>query len=51
MKAFYVVVDVGKIGKKHKELLKLKNERSQKGLPTSEVIFIDGFIKASASKL
>jgi hypothetical protein len=51
MKAFYVVVDIGKLGKKGKQILKLKSEKEQKGLPTSDVVFIDGSIKTSASKL
>jgi hypothetical protein len=51
MKAFYVVVDVGKLGKKGEQILKLKNRKEQEGFPTSSVVFIDGSIKASASKL
>lgn len=51
MRATYVVIDVGKMGKKDKELLKLQGTRKKEGLPASEVVFIDGFVKASASKL
>lgn len=51
MRAIYLVIDVGKMGKKHKHISKLKSEQLKKGLPTSEVNFIDGSIKPSASKL
>ncbi|MCS6287298.1 MAG: hypothetical protein H8K08_17925 [Nitrospira sp.] len=50
-RATYVVIDVGKMGKKDKEILKLKGARKKEGLPASEIVFIDGAIKASASKL
>lgn len=51
MRATYVVIDVGKMGKKDKEILKLQGARKKEGLPASEIVFIDGFVKASASKL
>jgi hypothetical protein len=50
-KGVYVVIDVGGIGKKDQTILKIKNERTAKGLPASEVVFVDGNAKASASKL
>jgi hypothetical protein len=51
MRATYVVIDVGKMGKKDKEILKLQGTHKKEGLPASEIVFIDGFVKASASKL
>ncbi|TKB62153.1 MAG: hypothetical protein E8D48_08060 [Nitrospira sp.] len=51
MRATYVVIDVGKMGKKDKEILKLQGVRKKEGFPASEIVFIDGFVKASASKL
>lgn len=51
IRATYVVIDVGKMGKKDKEIVKLQGTRTREGLPASEIIFIDGFVKASASKL
>jgi hypothetical protein len=51
MRATYVVIDVGKMGKKYKEILKLQEKHKKEGLPASEMVFIDGFVKASASKL
>lgn len=50
MRAFYVVVDVGRMGKKDERLVKIKNNASSKGEPLSELVFVDGTIKASASK-
>lgn len=50
MRAFYVVVDVGRMGKKDERLVKVKNDASSKGEPLSELVFVDGTIKASASK-
>jgi hypothetical protein len=51
IRATYVVIDVGKIGKKDKEILKLQSARKREGLPASEIVFIDGSVKVSASKL
>jgi hypothetical protein len=48
--AFYVVIDVGKMGKKDEQLLKIKNNASKNGEPLSEIIFIDGTLKQSASR-
>jgi hypothetical protein len=50
-KGVYVVIDVGGIGKKDKELLKIKNDQAARGEPTSEIVFIDGSKRRSASKL
>ncbi len=51
MRATYIVINVGKMGKKDKEILKLHRARKKEGLPASEIVLIDGSIKASASKL
>jgi hypothetical protein len=50
-KAYYVVVDVGQMGEKAKMLLSTKNEAVARGETTSPVMFVDGSLKASASKL
>lgn len=50
MRAFYVVIDVGRMGKKDDRLVKVRNEASSRGEPLSELVFVDGTLKASASK-
>jgi hypothetical protein len=50
-KGVYVLIDVGGIGKKDKELLKIKNANATRGEPVSEIVFIDGNKRRSASKL
>ena len=50
-KGVYVVIDVGGMGRKDKELLKLKNDKAAQGEPTSEIVFVDGSRRRSASKL
>jgi hypothetical protein len=50
-KGVYVVIDVGGMGKKDKDLLKVKNEQAARGEPTSDIVFIDGSKRRSASKL
>lgn len=50
MRAIYLVIDVGRMGRKDKELIKIKNEAATKGDPLSHLGFIDGTIKPSASK-
>ncbi|MDL1871873.1 hypothetical protein FBR05_06680 [Deltaproteobacteria bacterium PRO3] len=51
MKGIYIVIDVGRMGKKDEQLIKLKNEQTEHKLPASEIVFIDGQIKESASRL
>lgn len=48
---FYVVVDVGNMGKKDERLLNTKNAAAARGEKTSPIIFVDGSRRASASKL
>ena len=50
-KGVYIVIDVGAMGNKDKELLKRKNERLARHEPASEVVFVDGKMRKSASKL
>jgi len=49
-RAVYLVIDVGRIGKKDKTLVELRNERTRKGGLASDLVFVDGLIHASASK-
>ena len=49
-KAIFVVIDVGKMGKKDENLIKLRNQKSSEGLLLSDLIFVDGLIKPTASK-
>lgn len=48
---FYVVIDVGRIGEKGENLLALKNAAAGRGDKTSEIVFVNGHRKPSASKL
>jgi len=50
MKAIYLVIDVGKMGSKEKVLTKLRNEAHKRNEPLSDLEFVDGTIKPSASK-
>lgn len=51
MYGLYVVVDVGRMGRKDKGLLAAKNEAAREGESVSEIIFVDGTRKKSASLL
>ena len=51
MRMVYIVIDIGKMGKKNQRIWKLRNDMLGKGLPASEIFIIDGEIKPSASKL
>lgn len=51
MMAMYIVIDVGNMGKKDERVIKMKNYRAKEGSPISDIVFIDGFKKESASKL
>jgi hypothetical protein len=48
---YYVVIDVGKMGKKARLLQALKNKAAGEGARVSPIVFIDGIRKPSASKL
>ncbi|MFV1985420.1 MAG: hypothetical protein ACC657_17865 [Thiohalomonadales bacterium] len=49
MKAIYLVIDVGSMGKKDERIIKKKNEAAKNGDPLSDIEFIDGLVKPSAS--
>lgn len=49
MRAIYLVIDVGSMGKKDKRLIEIKNEASKQGDPLSDIEFVDGVLKSSAS--
>jgi hypothetical protein len=51
VKGYYVVVDVGQMGNKAKELIDTKNAAATRHEVTSPVIFVDGSRRVSASKL
>jgi hypothetical protein len=51
LSAFYVVVDVGRMGEKDKRLIEIKNAANREGEETSPITFIDGSRRVSASKL
>jgi hypothetical protein len=49
-RAIFLVIDVGSMGTKDERLLALKNKKASEGHRVSEVIFVDGMIKPTASK-
>lgn len=51
IKGYYVVIDVGQMGDKAKNLIALKNGAASRGELTSSITIIDGIRRASASKL
>jgi hypothetical protein len=50
MKAIYLVIDVGRMGRKEKDLTQLRNAAERSGQPLSQLEFVDGLLKPSASK-
>lgn len=50
-RGFYVVIDVGGMGKKDEQLIEAQNRERGSGRRISEIVFIDGSRRASASKL
>jgi hypothetical protein len=50
MRAIYLVIDVGRMGKKDEALVELRNDARQKGEPFSDLEFVDGMSKPSASR-
>lgn len=48
--ATYLVIDVGRMGKKDDRLIKERNEAIKRGEPVSELEFVDGTLKPSPSK-
>jgi hypothetical protein len=49
-RAIYLVLDVGKMGDKEKDLIAIKNRLSKQRKPVSDLEFVDGTIKPTASK-
>jgi len=49
-RAFYVVIDVGGMGKKLERLTEVRNAAQANGRPLSDLVVVDGTLKASASK-
>jgi hypothetical protein len=50
MRATYIVIDVGRMGTKDQKILKIRDGNRASGKPTSDIIFVDGSVKPSASK-
>jgi hypothetical protein len=50
MKAIYLVIDVGRMGRKGSDLMQLRADAQKRGEPLSELEFVDGSLKPSASK-
>src|SRR3989338_9844764 len=48
-KGIFVVIDIGKMGKKSERIWKIRNDMLGKGHPASEIFVINGKIKPSAS--
>ena len=50
LKAYYLVIDVGHMGKKYERLLELKREAASRGEPAPPIVVVDGLRRRSASK-
>ncbi|MFA6472035.1 MAG: hypothetical protein WCU00_08345 [Candidatus Latescibacterota bacterium] len=50
MRAIYLVLDVGNMGKKDEKLVQARNAAFKAGYPVSEIEFVDGIIRQSASR-
>lgn len=48
MKAIYLLIDVGSMGRKAEDLVRLRNDSQKQGVPLSELEFVDGTVKLSA---
>jgi len=48
--AFYLVIDVGRMGSKDKQLLGVKNARPEGSMPDSKIVFVTGKRQVSASR-
>ena len=51
MSAIYLVIDLGNMTRKRKELFALRERMKAQGKPVSEIIIVDGTRKVSASRL
>ncbi|MGC8742223.1 MAG: hypothetical protein ACP5UB_12340 [Candidatus Sumerlaeaceae bacterium] len=50
LKAIYLVIDVGSMGRKENALIKMRNDSAKRKEPLSDLEFVDGTIKPTASK-
>jgi hypothetical protein len=50
-RAIYLVIDVGGMKKKDQTLVEARNQLTRVGQPASDLVFVNGFIPPSASKL
>ncbi|MEJ1392331.1 MAG: hypothetical protein RPU34_15825 [Candidatus Sedimenticola sp. (ex Thyasira tokunagai)] len=48
--AYFLVIDVGKMGKKEEQLIYLKNQQIKNGHKASEIVFVNALPRDSASK-
>lgn len=48
---YYLVIDVGGLGTKDQELVSIRNDAAKSGIRMSELVFVDGKRRQSASKL
>ncbi|MCU7854007.1 MAG: hypothetical protein KZQ80_17555 [Candidatus Thiodiazotropha sp. (ex Monitilora ramsayi)] len=48
--AYFLVIDVGGLGKKDQQLIYLKNQQTKSGHKASEIVFVNGLPRESASK-
>jgi hypothetical protein len=50
LRAVYLVIDVGRMGRKDRQLHAIRNEAASNGNPVSDLVIVDGTRKRSASK-
>lgn len=50
LKAIYLVIDVGRMGRKENALMRMRNDSAKRREPLSDLEFVDGTIKPTASK-
>jgi hypothetical protein len=50
-RAVYLVIDVGRMSRKDQQLVEMKNEAAKAGKPLSELEFVDGIVRESASNM
>lgn len=50
LRAIYLVIDVGSMGRKETALMKVRNDAAKRRKPLSDLEFVDGTIKPTASK-
>lgn len=50
MRAFYVVIDLGRFTTRRQQLMRIRNEAAAARQPLSELVFVNGVVQPSASK-